>query len=82
VRHYGGIVKYKKIVYFRDRLIYERCNMAYKVGDSCVNCGSCDSECPVDAISEKEGKRWIDPAKCQSCGACAGVCPVEAISEE
>jgi Fe-S-cluster-containing hydrogenase component 2 len=36
----------------------------------------------VDAISEKEGKRWIDAAKCQSCGACAGVCPVEAISEE
>jgi ferredoxin len=62
--------------------MYERCNMAYKIGDACVNCGSCDSECPVDAISEKEGKRWIDAVKCQSCGACAGVCPVEAISEE
>jgi ferredoxin len=56
--------------------------MAYKVGDACVNCGSCDSECPVEAIAEKDGKRWIDPAKCQDCGACAGVCPTEAISEE
>jgi heterodisulfide reductase subunit A-like polyferredoxin len=57
--------------------------MAYKVdADKCVNCGTCDSECPVDAISEKNDKRWIDSAKCQSCGACSGACPTEAISEE
>jgi ferredoxin len=56
--------------------------MAYTVGDACVNCGSCDPECPVGAISEKDNARWIDPAKCQDCGACAGVCPVEAISAE
>jgi MinD superfamily P-loop ATPase len=56
--------------------------MAYKVdNDKCVNCGSCDSECPVEAIAEKDGHRWIDPAKCQGCGACAGVCPTDAISE-
>ena len=55
--------------------------MAYKVQDACVNCGSCDSECPADAISEKDGKRSIDPQKCQSCGSCAAVCPVEAIVE-
>jgi ferredoxin len=56
--------------------------MAYKVGDVCVNCGSCDSECPVSAIAEKDSKRWIDPGKCQDCGVCAGACPVEAISAE
>lgn len=57
--------------------------MAYKVdAEKCANCGSCDSECPVEAISEKGGARWIDAAKCQSCGACAGVCPTDAISEE
>jgi NAD-dependent dihydropyrimidine dehydrogenase PreA subunit len=54
--------------------------MAYKISDSCVNCGSCDSECPVEAIAEKDNARWIDPAKCQDCGACAAVCPADAIS--
>jgi NAD-dependent dihydropyrimidine dehydrogenase PreA subunit len=56
--------------------------MAYKVGDACINCGSCDSECPVDAISEKDNSRWIDPAKCQDCGSCSSACPVEAITAE
>ena len=56
--------------------------MAYKISDDCVNCGACDSECPVDAISEKDGKRWIDPKKCQDCGACVSVCAVEAISQQ
>ncbi|MDR2742959.1 MAG: 4Fe-4S binding protein [Treponema sp.] len=54
--------------------------MAYKISDACLNCGSCDSECPVEAISEKDGARWINPDLCQDCGACAGVCPVEAIA--
>jgi ferredoxin len=56
--------------------------MAYKVGDACVNCGTCESECAVEAISEKDGKRWIDAEKCVSCGACASACPTEVISEE
>ena len=25
--------------------------MAYVIGDACVSCGSCASECPVGAIS-------------------------------
>jgi ferredoxin len=53
--------------------------MAYKVTDACVNCGACDAECPVEAISEKNGVRWIDPDLCTDCGACASVCPTEAI---
>jgi ferredoxin len=53
--------------------------MAYKVTDACVNCGACDAECPVEAISEKDGMRWIDPDRCTNCGACAAVCPTEAI---
>jgi ferredoxin len=56
--------------------------MAYKIGDACINCGSCDSECPVEAISEKDNARFIDASKCMDCGACAGVCPTEAISAE
>ena len=53
--------------------------MAYKVTDACVNCGACESECPVQAISEKNGVRWIDPSKCIDCGSCAATCPTEAI---
>ena len=56
--------------------------MAYKISDACVNCGTCESECPVGAISEDDGKRKIDASKCLSCGSCAGVCPANAIAEE
>lgn len=56
--------------------------MAYKISDACVNCGACEPECPVSAISEQGNKRAIDAGTCISCGTCAGVCPAEAISEE
>ena len=55
--------------------------MAYKIGDSCVNCGTCESECPAGAISEGESARVIDADKFVSCGTCASVCPAGAISE-
>lgn len=53
--------------------------MAHKITDACVNCAACESECPVEAISEKDGTRVIDADLCTDCGACAGVCPTEAI---
>ena len=56
--------------------------MAYKIGDACVNCGTCESECPAGAISEGESARVIDASKCVSCGTCASVCPASAIAEE
>jgi len=56
--------------------------MAYKISDDCISCGACADECPVEAISEGDGKFEIDADACISCGACAGVCPVEAPAEE
>lgn len=56
--------------------------MAYKITDECVACGTCLSECPVDAISEGDEIYSIDPEKCTSCGSCAEVCPTDAIVEE
>jgi ferredoxin len=53
--------------------------MAYSINDECINCGACEPECPVEAISEKDDVRVIDPDLCTSCGACAEVCPVDAI---
>lgn len=53
--------------------------MAYKIiEDVCIGCGACERECPVGAISEKDGKYVINTDECMDCGACAGQCPVEA----
>jgi NAD-dependent dihydropyrimidine dehydrogenase PreA subunit len=54
--------------------------MAYKISETCVNCGSCVGDCPVEAIVEKGDKHWIDPDKCLDCGACVASCPTEAIA--
>lgn len=56
--------------------------MAFKITDDCIACGACEAECPVDAISEGDGKYEIDADACASCGACADVCPVGAPVEE
>lgn len=52
--------------------------MAYKITDDCIACGACAGECPVEAISEGDGKYVIDADKCLDCGACADACPVAA----
>ena len=52
--------------------------MARVISDECVMCGSCAESCPVDAISEGDGKFVIDEGTCIDCGACAGACPVDA----
>ena len=56
--------------------------MAYKISDDCISCGACAAQCPVEAISEGDGKYVIDADTCVSRGACAGVCPVGAPAEE
>ena len=54
--------------------------MAYKITDSCIACGACIGECPVEAI-EEGGIYSIDADKCIDCGACVGACPVGATVE-
>ena len=54
--------------------------MTHIISDECIACGSCEAECPEDAISEGEEQFVIDPEKCIDCGTCVDVCPVEAIS--
>lgn len=56
--------------------------MAYVITDECVACGSCLSECPVEAISEGDDKYKINAELCTDCGTCAEVCPVDAIKAQ
>ena len=52
--------------------------MDYKITYDCISCGACAGECPVEAISEGDGKYEIDADTCIECGACADTCPVGA----
>ncbi len=55
--------------------------MAYVITEECISCGTCEPECPVEAISEGDTQYEIDPDTCIDCGSCVDVCPVEAIEE-
>lgn len=61
-------------------ILKEDISMAYKIGDECVSCGTCEGECPVGAIAEGDGKYEINPDVCIECGSCAAACPTGAIS--
>ena len=56
--------------------------MAYKITDDCIACGACAADCPVEAISEGDGKFVIDADTCIDCGNCADSCPVSAPVQE
>lgn len=56
--------------------------MAFKISDDCIACGVCTDSCPVEAISERDGKYIIDAETCIDCGSCADVCPVGAPKAE
>lgn len=56
--------------------------MAYKITDDCIACGACAADCPVEAITEGDGKFVIDADTCIDCGNCAETCPVSAPVQE
>jgi len=55
--------------------------MAYVINDGCLSCGACADQCPVNAISEGDGKYVIDADTCLDCGSCADQCPAGAITQ-
>jgi len=58
--------------------------MAYKITEECAACGSCELECPNQAISEGDTIYQINPDKCTECvgfyktSKCVEICPVNA----
>jgi len=56
--------------------------MAYVISEDCIACGTCISECPVEAITEGDDKYEINADTCIECGACADACPVDAPKAE
>lgn len=38
--------------------------MAHQISDECIACGSCEAQCPVNAISMGDGKYEINADEC------------------
>lgn len=55
----------------------------YYVTDACQGCIArpCAVNCPVDAISFKNGRSIIDSEVCIDCGKCREVCPYSAVTK-
>lgn len=71
-----------RLARLRFKKITEVTLMAFKINDTCISCGTCAANCPVNAIAEGDTQYNIDADTCISCGNCAANCPVGAISEE
>ncbi|MBR6020846.1 MAG: 4Fe-4S binding protein [Kiritimatiellae bacterium] len=48
--------------------------------EKCAGCGTCEGDCPVQAIQMVDGKAEVNADLCVECGACTASCPCEAIS--
>ncbi|MBC8415334.1 MAG: ferredoxin [Candidatus Cloacimonetes bacterium] len=40
---------------------------------ACINCSNCINDCPIGAIHQGPGYKYIDPDQCDACGTCT--CP-------
>ena len=49
------------------------------IKNKCTLCGCCMQICPVEAISEKQNKAFIDSSVCVGCGECISACKFDAI---
>ena len=52
------------------------------INENCISCGLCAANCPVDCITEGDGKYVIDQDKCVQCGTCQMNCPADGVTRE
>ncbi len=64
----------------KKRTLEEPDPMAYEITEKCLSCGSCEMDCPSDAIREEEIGYAVDEKSCTDCGICVMACPVEAVA--
>ena len=64
--------------YYSISFLQEEIRVAYFITDTCISCGACELECPVNCIYEGHGKYIIDSDICIECGTCDNICPVDA----
>lgn len=47
--------------------------------DLCDSCGACEVRCQMDAISNQDGKTFVDRSRCIGCALCVSTCPSGAL---
>lgn len=48
--------------------------------DKCIQCGTCEEKCPMEAITLKENSAEVNKDRCIGCGICVHHCPEEIIT--
>lgn len=63
-----------------EKNMFARSNYVSEINeDTCIECGTCEERCPVDAIS-LDGAASVDGDKCIGCSVCHPTCPSGSIS--
>lgn len=69
-------IKEFKVPYYLAKSRY----VAHIEHDTCLACGVCkDERCPIDAITEEDGRYHVLDKRCIGCGVCTITCPSESI---